>query len=407
MYLMYRVLSRYVQVHTPFRVCTYVPVPDREGGELMDTTNINLLSLIGRDVKLKKVAGTGGGEWHSACPFCGGKDRFRVQPHHKPARYACRNCGASGDAISYVQRRDNVDFLTACAILGLRLSEQRADRAIRPAPPQRVMTHHVDRETATPSQVNPDAPALTDAAYQAAAVDFCFDAINTLHSGEGERARQWLHQRGLIDPVLLSNSIGYNPTDQRTTWGNVPVWLPRGIVIPWHVGGAIWRVNFRRPVGDPKYISAKGWASGLYLADTLEPGCIALLVEGEFDALLIRRLCPDLIHAGLRPVATGSTTGGHALRWVTALSLAERVLVAFDTDEPGQQAAQFWLDALDNAHRLNPLAHDVTDMFKADLNIRNWIVGAFPDLNRRSILALPNHAQIVKVNSVSEVRLSA
>lgn len=371
----------------------------------MDTSGINLLSLIGRDVKLKKVAGTGGGEWHSACPFCGGTDRFRVQPNRKPARFACRNCGASGDAISYVQRRDNADFKTACDTLGLNLSKQRATRAIRPAP-QRVKTHHVDHETATPSQVNHDASALRDPAYQTAALDFCFDTINTLYSEEGQRARQWLHQRGLIDPILLSNSIGYNPTERRTTWGNTAVWLPRGIVIPWHIGGAIWRVNFRRPTGNPKYISAKGAANGLYLADTLEPGCIALLVEGEFDALLVRRLCPDLIHAGLRPVATGSTTGGHALRWVTALSLAERVLVAFDTDEPGERAARFWLDVLDNAVRLNPLAHDVTDMFKADLNIRNWIVGAFPDLNRRSIRALRSHVHTVKVNSISDARLS-
>ena len=43
-----------------------------------DQTNINLVELIGRDTVLKKVAATAGGEWHGACPFCGGKLRKRV-----------------------------------------------------------------------------------------------------------------------------------------------------------------------------------------------------------------------------------------------------------------------------------------------------------------------------------------
>ena len=37
-----------------------------------------LQPLIERDTPLKKAANTGGGEWVGACPFCGGKDRFRV-----------------------------------------------------------------------------------------------------------------------------------------------------------------------------------------------------------------------------------------------------------------------------------------------------------------------------------------
>ena len=41
---------------------------------------VNLLSLIGSNVSLHKVARTGGGEYAGPCPFCGGTNRFRVQP---------------------------------------------------------------------------------------------------------------------------------------------------------------------------------------------------------------------------------------------------------------------------------------------------------------------------------------
>ena len=41
---------------------------------------VDLLALIGRDVQLRRVASTNGGEWAGPCPFCGGHDRFRVWP---------------------------------------------------------------------------------------------------------------------------------------------------------------------------------------------------------------------------------------------------------------------------------------------------------------------------------------
>jgi hypothetical protein len=44
----------------------------------------DLLILATRDSQLKRVANTGGGEWAGACPFCGGVDRFRVQPNKQP-----------------------------------------------------------------------------------------------------------------------------------------------------------------------------------------------------------------------------------------------------------------------------------------------------------------------------------
>ena len=75
----------------------------------------DLLGLIGADTRLKKVASTGGGEYAGPCPFCGGRDRFRVQP--EKGRWWCRGCSDGPrwqDAIGYVRRREGLGFAEAC-----------------------------------------------------------------------------------------------------------------------------------------------------------------------------------------------------------------------------------------------------------------------------------------------------
>ena len=51
----------------------------------------DLLAICGHDTQLKRVAATGGGEYAGASPFCGGVDRFRVNPYANPGRWLCRN----------------------------------------------------------------------------------------------------------------------------------------------------------------------------------------------------------------------------------------------------------------------------------------------------------------------------
>src|ERR1700716_2055831 len=94
---------------------------------------VDLLELIGRDTRLKRVASTRGGEYAGACPFCGGRDRLRVQPAR--LRWWCRGCLGEQrwqDAIAYVQRRDGVDnFAEACLRLGASPSELDDGRSAR------------------------------------------------------------------------------------------------------------------------------------------------------------------------------------------------------------------------------------------------------------------------------------
>ncbi|MGI8423994.1 MAG: primase-helicase zinc-binding domain-containing protein, partial [Chloroflexota bacterium] len=76
--------------------------------------SVDLLALVGDATRLRKVASTRGGEYAGPCPFCGGKDRFRVQPER--GQWWCRTCSPDErwqDAIAYVERRDGVDFREA------------------------------------------------------------------------------------------------------------------------------------------------------------------------------------------------------------------------------------------------------------------------------------------------------
>jgi KaiC/GvpD/RAD55 family RecA-like ATPase len=69
-------------------------------------------------VALTKKANTDGGEYAGPCPFCGGKDRFRVWPNREKPGYMCRQCNRKGDAIEFVRQMDNLSFQEACEAVG-------------------------------------------------------------------------------------------------------------------------------------------------------------------------------------------------------------------------------------------------------------------------------------------------
>lgn len=96
---------------------------------MIDTTallsSINLHDLIERD------AGETGKGKRIYCPFC------QVSFTGGPAlqvfgeKYHCFGCGAHGDAIDYMQKRDGVDFVEACRRLGWNGGEQDAQSVQR------------------------------------------------------------------------------------------------------------------------------------------------------------------------------------------------------------------------------------------------------------------------------------
>lgn len=324
--------------------------------------NIDLLELIGRDTRLKKVASTGGGEWAGPCPFCGGRDRLRVQPER--GLWWCRQCSGEHwqDAIAYVMRRNNQDFKSALAALG---GVGAINNSFHPAQP-------------TPSEQERIGPP--NAAWQAQVRAFVKQAQATLWSDAGGRAIAWLHARGLTDETIQIAQLGYNPTDHHLKLSDwcLPdqdnrkrtLWIPRGIVIPCKVADVVWYINIRRPAGEPKYVKVKGSVRALYLADRLTGKPDLFLTEGEFDALLLHQVAGDLVD-----VATlGGSSNPLDDVWLPYLLPARRIFLSHDNDVAGRQAAAALGQLSPHSRRWRPLgAHDITDMHKAGGDLRAWV----------------------------------
>ena len=355
----------------------------------------DLLTLAGQATPLKKVAGTNGGEWAGPCPFCGGRDRFRVQPHGpQGGRWLCRGCTAAKwqDCIEYVKRRDGVhageaarrlSFVEGSAGLDLpTLASCAGEPGSRGAGVKKGSPCHL--VTLSPCHLVTPPSDL----WQAKARAFVGWAQEQLWRPAGSAGLDYLHRRGFSNETILAAGLGYNPRDfyrERAAWGlasslGAPrLWLPPGVVIPWESEGVLWRVNIRllEPRYDRagrliKYIGPAGWGGGnpLYDAGRLTPDRPAILVEAELDALTARQTAGDLITA----VATGSASGGRHYKWLMRLALPPLVLVSFDADKAGDEAARFWTNALPNARRWRPFWNDVNQMAQDGVDLRAWLL---------------------------------
>jgi len=330
--------------------------------------NPDLLSLIGQDTHLKRVASTKGGEWAGPCPFCGGKDRFRVWPNHPggKGRWWCRGCGRHGDAIDYVRQRDGLSYAEALAALGLQKAPNLAQN--RRSTAKGLIIRGGQEKHAEQAFYCGSEPPTWESIPVQEAVGRC---QATLWQDVGKKARDYLHRRGLKDETLRAWGIGYNPKDQRVAG----LFFPRGVVIPWTVNGGLWLVKVRRPVPPlpgPKYQQLKGGGKGaLYGLDHLADRQAALICEGEFDALLAWQEAGDLVDV----VALGSATSRPGHEAVTALLGARRWFIATDRDGAGDKGASWWSEFSARVKRVQPLqGHDLTEFWQAGGDLRAWML---------------------------------
>jgi DNA primase len=310
-----------------------------------------------------------GAEYKSPCPICGGTDRFVVK-RTELWRWYCRqalNHKPSGDVITLIQHMHGKSFVEACDYLGIQLERRTATfsynrrQPVAAAPAIRTSTEYV---------------ATNDEVWQMMARQFIALSLHAMSDGSehSNAAQNYIRQqRKLAATTQWQAQLGYNPKTVEVMWGSHPVKLWQGIVIPWRVGMGVLRINVRRN-GDPKYLPIAGSGTGLYNVAMLKPGCDAVLVEGEFDAMSI--LDAQGRNPRYIPVASGSTTHARTAQWIARLAMCRRVAIAYDTDEAGEHASEWWLRVLPNAYRLRPLAHDVSDMHQSGMDIVSWLDGA-------------------------------
>jgi DNA primase len=318
-------------------------------------SRVSLSDLVGRRVRLTRK----GREYAGLCPFHNEKTPSFYVVEDK-GFFHCFGCGAHGDAIGYVTRAENLDFIEAIE----RLAGE-AGLQVPQSTPQ-------ERERAQRQKTLLEALAAAATLYEA-----------QLWSPPGARAREYLARRGLDEETIRRFRLGWAPEDRqalrRALAGEFPepLLLEGGLLRQPEGGGAPYdyfrgRVIF--PIGDragrviafggrtlgddqPKYLNSpdtplfeKGrvlyaWAAAR--ANAARPGegeapLPAIVVEGYMDVIALHGAG---FGTALAPLGTALTETQLRELW----RLSPEPVLCFDGDAAGQRAA---LRAL---HRALPL----------------------------------------------------
>ncbi|NLE23818.1 MAG: hypothetical protein GX625_00520 [Clostridiaceae bacterium] len=327
--------------------------------------------LINDGIILKKVSNTNGGEYAGSCPFCGGKDRFRVWPEYHEGKYWCRQCNNHGDTIEYLRKIRGMSFLEAAKFTGKSITRSNAEK------------HSVKNKNIFVPKVS----TVPSVAWQEQAREYLETFHDSLWSEQGKEALDFLHSRGLQDEMIKDVGIGFNCIDRfrdREAWGlpaevkvngkQKRLWLPSGITIPFFDrAGSIIRLRVRRfnPDDGNKYILIPG--SDLRPMAFNPEAAVAVIVESELDAILLQQEVGDWCCI----VALGSACCKPDSDTHHMLKNMETILISLDADDAGAKAAwSFWGDTYGDKARRWPTIQgkDPSEAMLNGLNLRAWVL---------------------------------
>src|SRR5216684_1117168 len=306
-------------------------------------SRVPLGDLVGRRVRLTRR----GREQAGLCPFHNEKTPSFYVVEDK-GFFHCFGCGAHGDAIGFVMRADNLDFIEAVE----RLAGE-AGIAVPQQTPQ-------DRERAQRQKTLLEALA--------AAADF-YEA--QLWAPAGGRAREYLTARGLDEETIRRFRLGWAPEDRQSLRRALAADFPEPLL---HEAGLLrtpedggnpydyFRGRVMFPIGDragrviafgaralgddqPKYLNSpdtpvfeKGrmlyaWAAARAgLALQPEGTAAAIVVEGYMDVIALYR-------AGFATAVASLGTALTEMQLAELWRLSPEPVLCFDGDTAGQRAA--------------------------------------------------------------------
>jgi DNA primase len=307
-------------------------------------SRISLSGLIGRSVKLARR----GREYAGLCPFHHEKTPSFYVVEDK-SFFHCFGCGAHGDAIGFVMRADNLDFIEAI--------EKLAGEAGLPVPKATPQ----ERERAQRQKTLLEALEAAAAFYE-----------GQLWLPAGRRAREYLQGRGLDPETIRRFRLGWAPEDRqalrRRLAGDFPepllveagiLRVPQESAVPYDyfhsrvifpIGDRAGRVIAfgGRTIGDdqPKYLNSPdtpvfekgrvlyGWAAVranlAREADPMGPGVI--VTEGYMDVIALHR-------AGFTTAVAPLGTALSEFQLQELWRLAREPVLCLDSDKAGGLAA--------------------------------------------------------------------
>lgn len=321
-------------------------------------------------------ASTAGGEYHSSCPACGGKDRFYIQPH-KPMNkcngfYCCRQCGAHGDTIQFAREFLNYSF-------------QEAAKAANAVISEKVTLPMLKKHYAPQSIPLTEPPAL----WTMKATDYLEQAHKKLLLKHDALA--FLASRGIPIDVIQHYKFGWSLKDEffpRADWGleeqytanGKPrkLWIPKGLIIPVSkISGQIIRLKVRRhdwKDGDepPKYVAISGSMNGLSHIGSPKR-TIMVVVESELDAYAINHAAHDFVFT----VAVGSNIKNPDNVTDRLAKNVPMLLICHDNDEAGKKMLVKWRSLYPHAKGYpTPIGKDIGEAIQQGFNIREWLLQA-------------------------------
>src|SRR5438128_3083632 len=172
-------------------------------------SRISLSALIGRTVKLARR----GREYAGLCPFHHEKTPSFYVVEDK-SFFHCFGCGAHGDAIGFVMRADNLDFIEAI--------EKLAGEAGLPVPKATPQ----ERERAQRQKTLLEALEAAAAFYEA-----------RLWERAGARARDYLRGRGLDPETIRRFRLGWASDDRQALRRSLAADFPEALLIE---AGLLW-----------------------------------------------------------------------------------------------------------------------------------------------------------------------
>jgi len=321
--------------------------------------NVSIVSLIESDLGLWKKRS---GRWYFwLCPFHPDNESPSLAVTPDNGRYYCFSCGKNGDGITWLRDFHGLSFHEACRQLQHSRSSFRGMN--RPSP------YPLNPERASEKFYH---DALQDVWLQVAA-----DCARLLWQPVGAKARAYLAARGLQDETLRHElwQVGYSPGMKI---GGISV--ERGIVFPCftlnnhHTIDEIHYITVRRPVDSPKYRKLTGHGAnltGLYGASELPGKENVVIVEGEFDALLLWQEVGNFVG-----VATPGSASNHFnfARFGKYLLSARHIFIAYDQDDAGYAGGQYWQSQSQRVQLATiPLGKDITDYYLGGGNLKEWV----------------------------------
>jgi DNA primase len=301
-------------------------------------SRISLTGLIGRRVKLARR----GHEYVGLCPFHHEKTPSFYVVEDK-SFFHCFGCGAHGDAIGFVMRADNLDFIEAIEALA-----GEAGLAVPRATPQ-------ERERAQRQKTLLEALEAAAAFYEA-----------RLWAPAAAPARGYLQQRGLDAETIRRFRLGWAPDDRQALRRTLAADFPEPLLIEagllrnpregertdYFRNRVIFPIGDRRGriiafggrvlgEGQPKYLNSPdtplfqkgrvlyGWAQARAAA-AREPS--AIVTEGYMDVIALHRVG---FATAVAPLGTALTETQIEELW----RLAPEPVLCFDGDAAGLRAA--------------------------------------------------------------------